>query len=128
MACRAHIRPNDTSMRGTKMYAPSKLKSFLIAITLATATPPPETCYGNLSREMATADPEFVAYMRTQNLTAEQATDVAEKLSLSGRSTLGLTLSGYLQHQRHRHVPLVERPGGLADTRQYIRSLAARVR
>ena len=33
---------------------------------------------------MATADPEFVAYMRTQNFTAEQATDVAGKLSLAG--------------------------------------------
>ena len=32
----------------------------------------------------ATADPEFLAYMRTQNFTAEQATDVAKKLSLSG--------------------------------------------
>ena len=33
---------------------------------------------------MATVDPEFVAYMRTQHFTAEQATDVAEKLSLAG--------------------------------------------
>ena len=33
---------------------------------------------------MATADQEFVAYMRTQNFTADQAIDVAEKLSLSG--------------------------------------------
>ena len=33
---------------------------------------------------MVTADPEVVAYMRTQNFTADQAMDVAEKLSLSG--------------------------------------------
>ena len=33
---------------------------------------------------MATADPEFVAYMRTQNFTADDATDVAEKLSVAG--------------------------------------------
>ena len=55
----------------------------MVLIKLATANPP-ENCYGNRSREMATVDPEFVAYMRTQNLTAEQATDVAEKLSLAG--------------------------------------------
>ena len=40
--------------------------------------PPPGNCYGNHSREKVTVDPEFVAYMRTQNFTAEQATDVAE--------------------------------------------------
>ena len=33
---------------------------------------------------MASADPEFVAYMRTQNFTLEDATDVAEKLSVAG--------------------------------------------
>ena len=33
---------------------------------------------------MATADPEFVAYMRTQNFTVDDATDVAEKLSVAG--------------------------------------------
>ena len=45
---------------------------------------PPGNCYGKRAREMATADPEFLAYMRTQNFTADQATDVAEKLSSSG--------------------------------------------
>ena len=33
---------------------------------------------------MATADPEFVAYMRTQNFTVDDATDVAERLSVAG--------------------------------------------
>ena len=76
---------------------------------------------------MDTADPEFVAYMRTQNFTAEQATDVAEKLSLAGLHSAS-DFSGFLQHQRDRHAPLVERPSGLADTGQYTSSLAAYVR
>ena len=33
---------------------------------------------------MATVDPEFVAYMRTQNFTLEDATDVAEKVAAAG--------------------------------------------
>ena len=51
-----------------------------------------KTCHGKPRKlataiaraKLATADPEFVAYLRTQNFTAEQAVDVAEKLSLSG--------------------------------------------
>ena len=51
-----------------------------------------QTCHGKLPKfataiariKMATADPEFVAYTRTLNFTAEQAVDVAEKFSLSG--------------------------------------------
>ena len=33
---------------------------------------------------METTDPEFVAYFRTQNLNAEQAQDVADKLATAG--------------------------------------------
>ena len=73
-----------------------KLKSSVVVIKLATA-PPPENCYANHLREMATAtaDPEIVAYMRTQNFTAEQATDVAEKLSLSGLHSASDVLGFY---------------------------------
>ena len=33
---------------------------------------------------MATANPEIVAYMRTQHFQADDAVDVAEKLSVAG--------------------------------------------
>ena len=59
------------------------LQSFVVVIKLATANFP-KIATVIVRVEMATADPEFVAYMRTQNFTAEQAVDVAEKLSLSG--------------------------------------------
>ena len=44
---------------------------------------------------MATADPEFVAYMRTQNFTADDATDVAEKLSIAGLYSASDVLAFY---------------------------------
>ena len=52
-------------------------------------------CYGSVALGRMATNPDFVAYLRTQNFDADQAQDVAEKLALSGLYSASDFLSFY---------------------------------